>query len=550
MVARESALNPIDVDILWARLISIIDEASTTLVRSSFSTAIREARDYTCIFMDETGRSIVQPTSTLPPFVGTMPRTMRAFLAAIPLGEWNDGDVVITNDPWLGTGHLNDVNIALPVFHGGRIIGFAGIVAHMVDIGGKLWSAVANDVYEEGLQIPVTKIVERHRDVDLVMQFIRRNVRMNDVWMGDLRAMIAAGNAVRSGICELVDEVGIDFFRTATEAIVGRCRMALETAVAGIPEGTYHSSVTMDGYEEPLTIHAAITIARKKILVDYAGSALQVPYGINSPYCYTYAFTVYPLKALLTPEVPNNEGTQQVIEVTAPQGSIVNPVYPAAVGGRNLTGHVLYSAIFGALKDVLPDRVLADCGAPRPTIILGGQTPDGRPFRNMFFLMGGLGAKLGKDGPPCLPFPTNVAATPVEVLEQTTPIRVENKTLIADSGGAGRYRGGCAQELTIRNVSGHPLQLSILAERTKHLPRGLFGGADGGRPRFERQSSEPLNPKGVNWLAPDEAVTIRTHGGGGYGDPRQRDRALVAKDVLEGYVTPASARSVYGTDLD
>ncbi len=539
-------LNPIDVDIRWSRLISIVDESATTLIRSSFSTLIREARDYTCVFMNAAGDSVAQPTSSAPPFVGTMSQTLRAFLREIPLSEWHDGDVVITNDPWLGTGHLNDFSIALPIFHESGLVGFAGIVAHMVDVGGKIWSAAANDVYEEGVQIPITKLVDRHRDVPIVFQFIRSNVRMSDIVIGDVRAMIAAGHLIAARIREMVDEIGLPVFNRSVQIILDRSRTALENAVAKIPEGVYHDSLMMDGRETPLNITVAITVRDRRITLDYTGSADQVPYGINCPMCYVYAFSSYPLKALLTPDVPNNDATRQVISVCAPEGSILNPRHPAPVGGRNLTGHVLYSVIFGALKDVLPGRVLADSGAPRPTIILGGTGPDGRPFRNMFFLMGGLGAKQGRDGTPCLSFPTNVAATPVEVLEQTTPILIESKELVADSGGAGEFRGGPAQEVTIRNVSGHPMQLSILAERTKFLPRGLFGGGQGGQPLFLHETGEALDPKGVNWVPAQSTVCIRTHGGGGFGDPKLRDPSSVAKDLREGYITPSAAQSTYG----
>lgn len=539
-------LNPIDVDIRWSRLISIVDESATTLIRSSFSTLIREARDYTCVFMDAAGESIAQPTSSAPPFVGTMSQTVRAFLKEIPLADWHDGDIVITNDPWLGTGHLNDFSIALPIFRDSTLVGFAGIVAHMVDVGGKIWSAAANDVYEEGLQIPITKIVDRHQDVPLVFQFIRNNVRMSDIVIGDLRAMIAAGHLIVERIREMVSEIGLPVFNQTLQIILGRSRVALENAIAKIPEGVYRDSLRMDGREVPLTINVAVTVKDKRVTLDYSGSADQVPYGINCPMCYVYAFSSYPLKALLTPDVPNNDATRQVITVRAPEGSILNPRHPAPVGGRNLTGHVLYSVIFGALKEVLPERVLADSGAPRPTIILGGTGADGHPFRNMFFLMGGLGAKKGRDGTACLSFPTNVAATPVEVLEQTTPILIERKELVADSGGAGEFRGGPAQEVSIRNVSGHPMQLSILAERTKSLPRGLFGGEHGGQPLFLHEGGEPLDPKGVNWIPAQSAVCIRTHGGGGFGDPKHRDPGSVEGDLREGYITPSATQSLYG----
>ncbi len=540
--------DSVELEIAWGQLISIIDEAAVALVRTSFSTIVREAKDYTVVLLDRAGRSVAQPTNSAPPFNGTMPRTMRHFIERFPLEEWSPGDVVITNDPWMGTGHLNDANVARPIFLNDDLIGFAGVVAHTVDMGGIIWSASAQELFEEGLQIPVCRLFAAGEPNEDVINFIRKNVRMPDIVVGDLLAMIAAAKVVERRLGEFLTEFGAHRWDPLAEEIIRRSEAAMRAEIRKLPDGTYSHEISLDGYREPLRIRAAVTVLDGSISVDYAGTSAQVPIGINSPYCYSYAYTCYPLKCLCNAAIPNNEGCFRPFEVIAPEGCLINPLYPAAVAARPLSGHPLYAVLFGALASVVPDRVIAESAAPRPTVILSGYRENGQRFHNMFFIMGGLGARAGSDGVACLPFPTNVAATPVEIMESTAPILIERKEIVADSGGSGRFRGGCAQEVVIRNLSPNEMRLSIMAERTIEPPQGLFGGQPGGRPSFHLDDGTPANPKGISSVAPAQAMTIRTHGGGGYGPPGERAREAVYEDIQDGYVTPETAKREYGVD--
>ena len=543
-----TAFDPIELEIAWGQLISIIDEAADALVRTSFSSIVREAKDYTIVLLDRNGRSVAQPTTGAPSFNGTMPRTMRHLLAACPLGKWDAEDFLVTNNPWMGTGHLNDVNGARPIFRDGRLLGFVGVVAHMADIGGIMWSATAREIFEEGIQIPTMKLFERGVANQTAFDFIRLNVRQPEIVSGDLYAMFAAARVVDRRLNEFLNDFGAERWERLADEVISRSEAAMRAEIRKIPEGVYTHEIPMDGFAEPMRIKVAVTIKDGSILVDYAGSSPQVPFGINSPDCYTYAYTAYPLKCLCNPGTPNNEGTFRAIEVRAPEGSFLHPVYPAPTSARSLGGHPLHAAVFGALAGALPDRVIAESSSPRPTLLVSGYRADNSRFHNAFFLMGGLGAWAGGDGSACLPYPTNILATPTEILENDAPILFESKELITDSGGAGRHRGGTAQEATIRNLSDRPLLLSIMSERTKTAPQGLFGGGPGARPHFFLDDGTALDPKGIATVAAGQAFNIRTHGGGGYGNPAERTREKVQADVRDGYVSREAAKSIYGKD--
>ncbi len=546
--AGTSPFDPIELEIAWGQLLSIIEEAADALVRTSFSSIVREAKDYTIVLLDPTGRSVAQPSTGAPSFNGTVPRTMRHFLAACPVEKWEPDDFLVTNNPWMGTGHLNDVNGARPIFRDGRLIGFIGVVAHMADIGGVMWSATAREIFEEGIQIPTMKLYARGVANQTAFDFIKLNVRQPEIVAGDLQAMDTAARVVDRRLNEFLDEFGSERWPMLADEVIARSEAAMRNEIRKIPEGVYTHEIPMDGFEAPLRIRVAVTVKDASIYVDYDGSSPQVPFGINSPYCYTYAYTAYPLKCLCNPSTPNNEGTFRAIHVTAPEGSFLNPVYPAPTSARSLGGHPLHAALFGALAKALPDRVIAESSSPRPTIVVSGYRDDGSRFHTAFFLMGGLGARAGGDGTACLPYPTNILATPTEILESEAPILIESKVLVPDSGGAGRNRGGPAQEAVIRNLSSKPMLMSIMSERTKVAPQGLFGGGPGARPHFLREDGSALDPKGIATIAPGQSVSIRTHGGGGYGPPTERPKEKVLSDVRDGYVTREAAKRIYGVD--
>jgi N-methylhydantoinase B len=534
---EKSFLDPIALEMAWSRLISLLDEASNFMLRTSFSSIVREAKDFTIVLMDAQGRVVAHPTSGCPPFNGTMPRTIRHLIEAFPLPQWQPDDFIATNDPWMGTGHTNDVSAARPIFRDGRLIGFVGVVAHMADIGGIMWSATSREIFEEGLQIPRMKLFEGGKPNVTAFQFIKQNVRKPDIVEGDLYAMLAATEVVDRQLNEFLDTFGLDRWPQLADEMIRRAAQAMRAEIAKMPSGVYENEIFLDGTDELLPIRVKATVAGDSIHVDYAGSASQVPYAINSPYCYTYAYTVYPLKCLCSPNTPNNQGTFDAITVSAPEGSILNPTYPAPTSARMLSGHPLHVALFGALAKALPDRVIADSAAPRPIILVSGYRDDNVRFHMPFFLMGGMGASKHRDGPSCLPYPTNVRSTPVELMETEAAIRVEHKELVPDSGGAGQHRGGSAQEIKLRNTSSKPMYVSLITERTKMAPRGMFGGGDAMRPKFELEDGTPLNPKGIHVVKAGEALIVRAHGGGGYGDPALRAADAAADDLLNGYVS-------------
>jgi N-methylhydantoinase B len=368
-------------------------------------------------------------------------------------------------------------------------------------------------------------------------QFIRQNVRKPDIVEGDLYAMLAATEVVDRRLNEFLDGFGSSNWTALADEMIRLAGESMRAEIRKVPNGVYHDEIFLDGTEQPLPIKVEITVSDDSIHVDYSGSAEQVPYAINSPYCYTYAYTVYPLKCLFSPNSPNNQGTFDAITVSAPEGSILNPTYPAPTSARMLAGHPLHAALFGALAKVMPDRVIADSAAPRPIILVSGYGHDGVRFHMPFFLMGGIGASAHGDGVACIPYPTNVRSTPVELMESEAGILVEYKELVTDSGGPGRHRGGSAQEIKIRNRSPKPMFVSLITERTRTAPKGMFGGGDGLQPRFLMEDGTLLNPKGIHVVEVGDALIVRSHGGGGYGDPAKRSPAEVKLDQRNGYTS-------------
>ena len=317
--------------------------------------------------------------------------------------------------------------------------------------------------------------------------------------------MLAAAVVVDRRLNAFLDRFGLEQWDRLADEMIRRAGDAMREAIRSIPNGTYENEIFLDGIGAPLPIRVKVEVQDESVHVDYAGSAGQVPYAINSPYCYTYAYTVYPLKCLCCPDTPNNQGTFDAITVSAPTGSILNPTYPAPASARMLSGHPLHVAIFGALAEAMPNAVIADSSAPRPIILVSGYRDDGVRFHMPFFLMGGMGASAHGDGPSCLPYPANVRSTPVELMEAEAPILVERKEFVSGSGGVGMYRGGSAQEIGIRNRSSRPIYVSLITERTKTAPRGLFGGGDGLPPKFEREDGTPMDPKGIHVIDAGEA---------------------------------------------
>lgn len=532
--------DAVELELLWRRLISLVDEAAAALVRTSFSTLVRESYDFSCVVTDASGQSLVQATESIPSFIGTLPETVKHFLRFFPPEKLEPGDVLITNDLWLGTGHLPDITVAKPIFRGGRLVAFSASTAHAPDIGGKIRSPEPREVFEEGLQIPPLKLMRRGETDETLVAMIRQNVRTPDQTLGDLWAQVVALDLMEDRLLNLMEGYGLPDLTELAAEIQGRSETAMRSAIAALPDGTYHSELQTDGLlDTPVTIRMALTVKGDEISMDFTGTDPQVDRAINCALCYTYAMCMYGVKVCTNPSLPNNEGAWRPISITAPPGCIVNPVFPASGGSRMLIGHYLPMLVFGCLGQVVPERVMAACGSPMWGMNQSGLRENGKPYANMFFYNGGMGGNVHGDGVTTLSWPSNVSSTSIEISEHIAPLRFHHKKLRPDSGGPGRHRGGLGQEILIESRSDSPIAVSFLAERTIFPAFGIEGG-QAGAPGELRINGEKTDPKRQYVLQRGDRVTLCTPGGGGHGDPRERDRAALASDLAAGYVTDSS----------
>ncbi len=538
------SVDIISLGVQWDRMISIGDEIINSLVRSSFSTNVRESYDLSCVVFDSRGRSIAQGTYSVPSFTGTAPATLASMLAKFPAHTLRPGDVLMTNDPWIGTGHLFDINVMQPVFRRGRIVGYCMSITHLPDIGGAGFSATAREVFEEGLRLPICMLAREGRLDENLLGLIRENVRVPEQTLGDLLANVACTTVGGRMLNEFMDEHGIDSIDPLADAILSHSERAIRQQIARLPDGSYRHSIQIEGVDEPLTLACDVVIAGEQVRIDFGGTSAAIRSAINVPLCYTRAMSCYAIKCLTTPHIPNNQGSVAPISVTAPVGSLLNAVSPSPTGGRHIVGHFVVPLVFGALAAVVPEEVQADSGMLN-LININGKTRDGRAVASIFFASGGFGALRGQDGAPTTPSPSNMTGTSIEVWENLTGMFIESKELLTDSGGPGEFRGGLGQRIEFVNDSGGELVISCLAGRTEFPPQGLHQGCAGSL-REVRINGKPVHPKGRYVLAPDDRLTTLEAGGGGMGDPRQRDRAAVELDVALGHVSLSSAERDYG----
>ena len=540
--------DPVTLEILWSRLISIADESAAALLRTAFSTVVRESNDFTTVLLDAECNCLAENTGGIPSFVGMVPSTVKAMLERIPVERWRPGDCIITNDPWLGSGHLPDVTMASPIFRRGRLVGFSGSIAHLPDIGGSGWACDTTEVFEEGLRLMPVKFIENGEENAIIAEIIRSNVRVPDQVIGDLYAQVAAQRICGKGLQEFLDDTNLADLADLSVELRGRAEAAMRKAIAALPDGSWSAAMDADGIDEFETrIECRMTVGGSDMELDFEGTSAQVACGINSVMKYTSAYATYPVKCALDPDSPRNEGSFQPITVRAPEGSILNPAWPAPVAARQLTGHLLYGVIYRCLAQVAPDRVVAESGStPSLRSVYGGVDRRGYRFNQALFASGGLGASHRMDGYACTAFPSNTGVGSVEALESVSPLLVRRKELARDSGGAGRFRGGLGQDVEIEVRSDRPVRLSVMSDRHKHPPRGILGGRNGSRTRIEFRDGTRPHPKGRSVMQPGEVLRLHFPGGGGYGDPAERDRAAIEDDVARGYVSAEAARSVYG----
>ncbi len=530
-----TAFDAVTLEVLWTRLISVVDEAAAALLRTSFSTVVRESHDFSCVITDAAGRSLAQATDSIPSFIGTLPRTIQHFLDEIPAEELEPGDIIATNDIWQGTGHLPDISVGKPLFIDGRLVGFAGSTAHAPDIGGRIRSPEAREVFEEGLQIPIMKIIRAGEPDEAFFKMLRKNVRAPDEVVGDLWAQITALELMEERVSTLMHEYKLFTLSDLAGEIQTRSERAMRAAIRDLPDGTYTGALKTDGLAVPLDLKVAVTIDGDEVTADYTGSSPQVDRAINCAFCYTYAMTAYAVKCAAAPHLPNNDGSIAPIKVVAPEGTIINPQFPASGGSRALTGHYIPTLVFDALSKVVPEKVTAGASGPLWSITQAGVGANGATYANLFFFNGGMGATNQKDGEHCMSWPSNISSTPTEVIEQLAPLRIHHRRLRAGSAGLGRHRGGLGQEIEVENLSPTPTAMTFLAERTRTPAPGLQDG-EPGQAGEVRINGEVVDAKQQHIVQPGDVVLMRTPGGGGYGPVAERDRAAMEADERRGLI--------------
>jgi N-methylhydantoinase B len=550
------ALSAVANQVMWNRLISVVEEQARALVRTAFSTSVREAGDLSAGVYDQAGRMLAQAVTGTPGHVNAMAESVGHFMREIGVGNMSKGDVYITNDPWMGTGHLHDITVVTPSFHRGRHVGYFACTAHVVDIGGRGFGADGNSVYEEGLLIPIMHFAREGKVNRDLIKIVRNNVREQDQVVGDIYALAACNETGHRRLVDMLDEFGLDDLETIAAFILQHSRRATIERIADLPRGTVINEMTIDGYATPIRLAVRLDIEAERIVADFDGTAPVDPKGINVPLVYTKAYACYGLKCAIAPEIPNNAASLAPFEVTAPEGCILNAVHPAPVALRHVIGHMIPDTVMGALHKILPGTVPAEgCGSlcnfqlslrPRRD---GNATPTARRAEVLMFNCGGSGARPGLDGMNATAFPSGVMTMPVEATEHTGPVIIWRKELRPDSGGAGRQRGGLGQFMEIGATDGHEFDFSAMFDRMRHPARGREGGQPGGLTRFYLDDGTVMRGKGRQEIPPRRRVMLELPGGAGYGNPRERDPAQVARDVELGYISSETAVRDYGVEV-
>lgn len=546
--------DPIGLEIMWSRLVNVVEEMWHTVCRTAFSLVIAESQDFACELLDRDGETLAHSPRAMPVFNLTLPRAVKALLARYPAATLAPGDVLITNDPWLCAGHLFDIAIVTPCFRQGRLVGLMGTVGHVADIGGTKDALKAREIYEEGLQIPPMKLYEAGRPNETLLRLIAQNVRGGEQVVGDIHSFIAANAIGAERLTAFMDDYGMEDLGALAEVVQGLSERAMREAIGAIPDGVYRARIANNPLGQRLEYPVKITVTGDAMAIDFDGAPPQLAQGgLNSTLNYTAAHATYPLKCMLTPGVRGNAGCYRPFTVTAPEGSILNPDYPASVNLRTRTGWYLAPNIFAALAAAAPAQVQAFTGLGVAATVYGRDAA-GRYYSDMLFCGGGQGASARGDGHSALLWPTSAAGTSIELMESRAPILVLEKCFLPDTGGPGRHRGGLSQRVRFRKRAddGQMTLVSVYPEGVDNPITGLFGGLPGGgaRGRVLDAGLAMLRDCGTGELVElagtDRIVEITLAGGSGYGDPTARDPAALARDIALGFVTPAHALAAYG----
>jgi N-methylhydantoinase B len=547
-------LDLIHMQIMWSRLLSVVEEQAQTLIRTAFSTAVREAGDLSAGVFDLQGRMLAQAVTGTPGHVNAMAASVGFFLEKFPIDEMGEGDVYLTNDPWLGTGHLHDFTVVTPVFRGGAVVALFASTSHVVDVGGRGFGPDAHQVYEEGINIPIMPLVQGGTMNQLLLEIVAANVRESVQVEGDLYSLVACNDMGRRRLDAMMTEFDLESIEGLARHVIESSRRAMLNEIGKIPAGVYENAMRVDGYDRDVDLVARMTVGEDGIDVDFTGTSPVSGYGINVPITYTQAYASFGVRCIVGASVPNNAGSLAPVRVSAPADSILNAQPPCAVSARHIIGQMLPDVVLGCLHKALGDVVPAEGASSLwNPMVMGGHGVtgdedygDATPFTINLFHTGGTGARPGKDGLSATAFPSGVRSTPVEINETIAPLLVTRKEYRIDSGGAGHHRGGAGQVMEITHAEGAPFAVSTMFDRIRHPARGRGGGQEGLKGRVTLTSGAALRGKGRQPVLTGDGVVMEMPGGGGLGDPLTREPGRVADDVRDGFVSRQAALKDYG----
>ena len=545
-------LSKVACQVMWNRLISIVEEQAQALIRTAFSTSVREAGDLSAGVYNAKGEMLAQAVTGTPGHVNAMADAVPHFIRRIGRENIHEADVYITNDPWEGTGHLHDITVVTPSFHRGRHVGFFACTAHIVDIGGRGFGADANSVYEEGLYIPIMKFADRGTVDRTLIKIIRGNVREPDQLVGDVYALATCNEIGHRRLVDMMQEFHLTDLSGIADFILTNSRKATLDRINALVPGSAKGHMQIDGYATPVDLHVTLTIARDRVICDWAGTSGLDKKGINVPLVYTKAYVCYALKCAIAPDIPNNAASLAPFQTIAPENSILNALHPAPVALRHVIGHMVPDTIYAALDQLLPDTVPAEGAGSlcnfqvslRPRT--DAPAPKGTVRSEVLtFNSGGAGARPTLDGMSATAFPSGVMTMPVEATEQVGPVIIWRKELRPDSGGAGRFRGGLGQFMEVGAREGHEFDLQAMFDRVDHPARGRRGGGPGAATTIGQDDGTPMQGKGKQFVPHGRRVMLAFPGGAGYGLAADRAPDQVRRDLALGYITEGFARLHY-----
>ena len=527
--------NNIQNQVMWNRLLSVVEEQGQTLVRTAFSPIVRECGDISAGVFDLEGRMMAQAVTGTPGHVNSMAESVRHFINHFPLNTMNEGDIFITNDPWMGTGHLNDFVLTTPCFKDNKIVGLFSCTSHLTDIGGLGVGPDATDIHMEGLYIPMLKLADRGVMNKTLLKLVSQNTRQPVETEGDVYSLAACNDIGCKRLVEMMNEFEIDDLKNLSDFIYDKSLSAVENEIKKIPNGVYENLMMIDGFEKDIKLEAKLTVYDKSISVDYTGTSDKSKFGINVPLSYTKAYTCFGLSCLVSAEIPNNAGSLKPFEIDAPLGSILNAPYPAAVCARHIIGQMLPDVVFGCLEKAIPEKVPAEGASCLWNITFRGKTDRGANNNSLFAVTavvnGGTGARPNKDGLSATAYPSGVRGTPVEINEAVAPLLFLKKEYNPGSGGKGKYNGGLGQLIEIKSAIDEDMDLLASFDRIKFPARGRLNGSNGKPGQVSIKGKGKLNGKGTQVIKAGDILQIHTPGGAGYGDYSERDQALLEKDL-------------------